>query len=82
MTGGVGFVDPPLIGTDLIEFDDLPGTDLVLLPVALEDELVLLELVLLLEEDLDDEDLDDEDLEDDERKLDFDFDGALATAVL
>ena len=47
MTGGFGFVDPPLIGTDLIEFDDLPGTDLVLLPVALEDELVLLELVLL-----------------------------------
>ena len=77
MTGGFGFVDPPLIGTDLIEFDDLPGTDLVLLPVALEDELVLLELVLLPEEDLDDEDL-----EDDERELDFDFDGALATAVL
>ena len=77
MTGGFGFVDPPLIGTDLIEFDDLPGTDLVLLPVALEDELVLLELVLLLEEDLDDEDL-----EDDERELDFDFGGALATAVL
>ena len=77
MTGGFGFVDPPLIGTDLIEFDDLPGTDLVLLPVALEDELVLLELVLLLEEDLDDEDL-----EADERELDFDFDGAFATAVL
>ena len=81
MTGGFGFVDPPLIGTDLIEFEDLPGTDLELLPVPLEDELVLDgredELVLLL-----DEDRDEEDLEDDERELDFDFDGAFATAVL
>ena len=81
MTGGFGFVDPPLIGTDLIVFEDLPGTDLELLPAPLEDELVAEgredELALRLEEDRDEEDL-----EEDERELDFDFDGAFATAVL
>lgn len=81
MTGGFGFVDPPLIGTDLIEFEDLPGTDLELLPPPLEDEPVVEgredELALRLEEDRDEEDL-----EEDERELDFDFDGAFATAVL
>jgi hypothetical protein len=82
MTGGFGFVEPPLTGTDLIEFEDLPGTDLTLLPVPLlEVELVLDgradELVVLPEEDRDDDDLEDVDLE-----LDFDFEGALERDVL
>lgn len=82
MTGGFGFVEPPLTGTDLIEFEDLPGTDLTLLPVPLlEVELVLDgradELVVLPEEDRDDDDLEDVD-----RELDFDFEGALARDVL